>query len=121
MVSKHSLRPIYDSTFYAHLVLACCSCTRAKLSMKEFMSFRCFSSPDKDDLSSSRSSSSCSSTLALFRFFFRSVRAWGLVSWPANATFVSLAPGELPALDPASATFRSVTPSLQPRTASISS
>ena len=92
--------------------------------MNAFISFRCFSIPNKDDLIRSPSSfpSSC---LALLRFLLRSVRASGLVSCPGNSLLLdSLASelgAEVDALVPASATCRNVTTSRHPRTASISS
>ena len=105
------------------IVLACCSWILVKLSIIVFISFRCFSIPAKDDLIMSPSSSP-SSSLALLRFFLRSVRASGLESCPSNslslASVASDLAAEVDALVPASATCHNVFTSLHPRTASVS-
>ena len=106
----------------AFIVLAYCSWTL--FSMNAFISFRCFSIPNKDDLSRSPSSFP-SSGLAILRFFLRSVRPSGLVSCPGNSLLLNLFASELgaevDALVPASATCRNVSTSRHSRTASISS
>lgn len=108
----------------AFIVLTCCSCILVKFSMNVFISFHCFSIPNKDNLIGSPSSSP-SSGLALLRFFLRSVGASWLVACPGNLLLLDSLASELGAvfdvLVPASATCRNVTMSLHPRSASFSS